>query len=79
MWAIYTVATAWEMAPLKATYVGVYQLISFDFGFSLFCFWFWFFTAAPGAYGSSQARGRIGAAPASLHHSHSNTRSKPHL
>ena len=30
-------------------------------------------------YESSQARGRIGAAAASLHHSHSNMRSKPHL
>ena len=28
----------------------------------------------PAAYGSSQARGQIGAIPASLHHSHSNTR-----
>ena len=37
------------------------------------------FRAAPVAYGSSQARRRIGAATASLHHSHSNARSKPHL
>ena len=29
------------------------------------------------AYGSSQARGRIGAT--GLHHSHSNARSEPHL
>ena len=35
------------------------------------------FRAAPAAYGSSQARGQIGAA--SLHPSHSNTRSEPHL
>ena len=40
---------------------------------------FFLFRAAPMAYGSSQARGRIGAAAAGLHHSHSNTRSKPHL
>ena len=33
----------------------------------------------PTAYGSSQARGQIGAIAASLHHSHSNTRSKLHL
>ena len=32
--------------------------------------------AAPAAYGSSQARGPIGAAAAGLHHSHSNTRSE---
>ena len=31
-----------------------------------------FFRAAPVAYGSSQARGQIGAAAASLYHSHSN-------
>ena len=35
--------------------------------------------AAPAAYGSSQARGRIKAAPVSLPHSHSNARSKPCL
>ena len=29
------------------------------------------------AYGGSQARGPIGAVAAGLHHSHSNTRSKP--
>ena len=32
---------------------------------------FFLFRAAPGAYGSSQARGRIGAAAGGLHHSHS--------
>ena len=37
------------------------------------------FRAAPVAYGSSWARGQIGAAAASLHHSHSNTRSEPCL
>ena len=31
------------------------------------------------AHGSSQARGRIGAAAASLHHSHSNEGSEPYL
>uniref|UniRef100_A0A8D1KN44 Protein ripply3 n=1 Tax=Sus scrofa TaxID=9823 RepID=A0A8D1KN44_PIG len=35
--------------------------------------------AATTACGSSQARGRIGAAATGLHHSHRNTRSKPHL
>ena len=33
----------------------------------------------PVACGSSQAKGRIGAAAAGLHHSHSNARSKPYL
>ena len=35
--------------------------------------------ALPAPYESSQARGQIGATAASLHHSHSNTRSEPHL
>ena len=33
----------------------------------------------PEAYGGSQARGQIGAAAAGLRHSHSHTRSEPHL
>ena len=37
------------------------------------------FRAAPPAYERFQARGRIGAAAASLHHSHRNTGSKPCL
>ena len=40
---------------------------------------FFLFRAAPAACGSSQARGQIWAAAASLHHSHSNTGSEPHL
>ena len=36
-----------------------------------------FYTAVPAAYGHSQARGRIGAAAASIRHSHSNARSEP--
>ena len=38
-----------------------------------------FFRAAHVAYGGSQTRDQIGAAAASLHHSYSNARSKPHL
>ena len=38
---------------------------------------FCLFRAAPVAYVSSQARGQFGAAAVSLHHSHSNKRSKP--
>ena len=37
------------------------------------------FRAAPVAHGSSQARGQIRAAAASLYHSHSNARSELHL
>ena len=35
--------------------------------------------AVPAAYGSSQARGPIGAIAAGLHHSHSNAGSESHL
>ena len=35
--------------------------------------------ATPEAYGSSQARGPVGATAAGLYHSHSNVGSKPHL
>ena len=40
---------------------------------------FFLVRAASTAHGSSQARGRIGAAAASLRCSHSNARSEPHL
>ena len=40
---------------------------------------FLFFRAAPETYGSSQDKGWIGGAAASLHHSHSNARSKTRL
>ena len=40
---------------------------------------FFFFKATPAAYGSSRARGEIGATAAGLRHSQSNTRSEPHL
>ena len=40
-------------------------------------YFFFFLGVTPAVYGGSQAGGRIGAA--SLHHSHSNTRSKPLL
>ena len=44
-----------------------------------FFFFFLLFRASLAAYGSSQARGRIGAVASGLHHSHSNTGSKPCL
>ena len=40
---------------------------------------FFLFRATPVAHGSSQARGQNGAVAVGLHHSHHNTRSKPHL
>ena len=49
-------------------------------GWDVFLFFsFLLFRAAPVAYGSSQARGQIGAAAADLHLSHSNVESEPNL
>ena len=48
-------------------------------GLSFFFFFFGLFRATLMAYGGSQARGQIGAAVASLHHSHSSARSAPCL
>ena len=48
-------------------------------GLFLFFPFFFFFRAAPTAYGSSQARGQIGAIASGLHHSHSKVGSKPCL
>ena len=50
-------------------------LLFFKFIFIIF----FIFRATPAAYGGFQARGLIKAVAASLHHSHSNTRSKSHL
>uniref|UniRef100_A0A8D0N9X0 Uncharacterized protein n=1 Tax=Sus scrofa TaxID=9823 RepID=A0A8D0N9X0_PIG len=51
--------------------------------FPIEAFFFWSFFAiswaAPAAYGSSQARDRIGAVATGLHQSHSNAGSKPRL
>ena len=47
--------------------------------FLVFCLFVLLLRAAPAAYGGSQARGRIGAAAAGLHHSHSNAASEPRL
>ena len=44
----------------------------------IFLFYFLFFRAATTAYVSSQARGRIRATDAGLHHNHSNARSLTH-
>ena len=61
---------------LSITHVyTVSHLFTFLFIFLSFCP----FRAAPAAYGGSQARGRIGATAADLHHSLSNARSEPRL
>ena len=51
--------------------------VPFFFSLFVFVFVFFLFRATPAAYGSSQARGRIGAVAVGLHHS--NVRSKPCL
>ena len=45
----------------------------------IYIYIFGLFTATLAVYGNSQARGQIGAAAVSLHHSHSHIRSEPHL
>ena len=45
----------------------------------IYLFVYLLFKATPRAHGSSQTEGRIGAAAASLYHSHSNVKSKPSL
>ena len=46
---------------------------------NVFCLSVFLFRATPAAYGSSQARGPIGATAAGLSHIHSNAESEPHL
>ena len=53
-------------------------MVYFFIYFLFFCL-FAISWAAPTAYGDSQARGLIRAVAACLHHSHSNTGSKPRL
>ena len=45
----------------------------------IYLFLFFYFSDAPIAYGSSQARGQIGATDAGLHHSHRKAGSEPNL
>ena len=52
--------------------------ISFLFVLLHFFFFFGLFRASPTAYGSSQARGQIGATAFGLYQSHSNTKSLTH-
>ena len=63
--------------PVKRTRMEWETLSTWIYLFILFIFCL--FRATPMAYRRSQARGQIGAAVASLHHSHSNASSKPHL
>ena len=56
-----------------------YKSSNEDLAFPTFLFFFGIFRDKPMAYGSSQARGQIGAVAPDLHHSHCNTGSEPHL
>ena len=56
-----------------------WELLNLFLFYFIFFIFFCLFRAAPVAYGGSQARGLIGATDANLHHSHSNTKSEPHL
>ena len=56
-----------------------WRLISYRMSLSFFFFFFLLFRAIPMAYGGSQPRGLFWVTAASLHHSHSNTRSELRL
>ena len=63
----------------KAIFIFIFwDVLWLVLGFFFF-FYLFLFRAAPAAYGSFQARGQIKAVVASLCHSHSYTRSEPHL
>lgn len=69
-------AAVTTLAPQQSGHQGIPEDVVF------ICevpFFFSFFRAAPVASGNSQARSQIGAAAASLRHSHSHARSEPHL
>ena len=60
------------------SFLFLHHLLRYRIYIFLF-FYLLLFRAASAAYGSSQARGRIGDTAAGWHHSHSNTQSKPSL
>ena len=78
-----TIYTVWMMLypdifPTITYYKNFFMSLKILYQY-IFFLSFCLFRATSAAYGGSQARGRIGAVAASLHHSYSNTRSKPHL
>ena len=60
------------MLNVTFPYVSMYKLVILQTLTGSFGYFFAFSGATPTAYGSSQARGLIGAVAAGLHHSHSN-------
>ena len=83
MWLLFNVqfSSSTQMAGLSLL-KNISNVLSHSvflfFGFFV-CLFFFPFRATPMTYGSSQARGQIGAAAVSLCHSHSNMQSKPYL
>ena len=71
--------STWPLEQLGCQFPSPSPLLNDLCFLSVFFFFFLLFTAAPAAYGSSQARERIGTAAAILHHSHSKARSELHL
>ena len=69
----------WELFPLFHVLPALGILNFCDSVECIIMFSFLLFRASPAAYGGSQARGPIRATAAGLHHSHSNTGSKPCL
>ena len=81
---LYLIRTVWRIkySPKWTKLMGLFLCLceELEYYFVLFCFLFFsLFRAAPTAYGSSQAMGRIWAVAADLHHSHRNTRYMLHL
>ena len=81
LWAVH-----WKSLPLISCCPDSQTTLIFQRWWNSVCevtfflfFFFLLFRAAPMAYGGSQARGRIGATAAGLHHSHGNTWSELHL
>ena len=75
---LWLVRKSGQLVWLLLNYLAYTQLTSVT-NQSDFFFFFFFFKATPAALRGSQARGWISAAAASLHHSHSNEGSEPHL
>ena len=69
-----------ESCPLIYGSLSDSQIKEIFLSLSLFFFFFFLvFRATPATYGGSQARGRLGAAAAGLHHGHSHAGSESHL
>ena len=69
----------WFSRKIQSLGIGLFNMIVLTLENSLQFFSPVFFRVPPAAYGSSQARGQMRAEAASLHPSHSNAGSEPHL